>query len=136
MLFRSKTDYRGELLICASAKPCPGTIAGHALCTVELVDIEPFTREHLYGSYMDEMPPDGCYAWHINLKDWIEPKPVKGKLHLFDVVEPLKVIPETLSNREALAKYYEPLIYWGRDKADSQKMWSQILNSCEATCWA
>ena len=64
-----KTDYRGELLICASAKPCPGTIAGHALCTVELVDIEPFTREHLYGSYMDEMPPDGCYAWHINLKD-------------------------------------------------------------------
>ena len=34
-----KTDYRGLLLICANSKPWPGSIAGHALCVVNLVDI-------------------------------------------------------------------------------------------------
>lgn len=129
-----KTNYRGDLLICASSKKCPATIAGHALCTVELLDIEPFKPVHMYDAYTDEMPSDG-YAWRIRLKDWIEPFPVKGKLNLFEVDEPLKVIPDKFSNREALKTFYEPLVYWGRNEKDSRKLFEEVVKEAEQSCW-
>lgn len=37
-----RTDYRGDLLICSTAKKIKDTIPGHALCVVTLADIVPF----------------------------------------------------------------------------------------------
>ena len=67
-----KTDYRGDLLICASSKnEGPDLVRGHAICVVELYDIT------------QRAPRD--FVWHIRNVRFIDPFPVKGKLHLFDV---------------------------------------------------
>ena len=84
-----KTDYRGELLICASSKAWPGSIAKHALCIVNLVDIVPFEKKHLDTANMDEMPEGDCYAWIFDGLGWVKPFEVK-----------------------ALKTYYEPLLTW------------------------
>ena len=70
-----KTDYRGDLLICATQKKIPGTIPGHALIVCELVDIKRLE--------------DGQYAWQLDNFRTIYPFPVKGKLKLFDVDDDL-----------------------------------------------
>ena len=67
-----KTDHRGDLLICASSRnEGPDLVRGHALCVVELFDIT------------ERGPRD--YVWHIRNVRFVEPFPVKGKLHLYDV---------------------------------------------------
>ena len=49
-----KTEYRGDLLICASSRnEGPNLVRGHAICVVELYDIT------------QSAPHD--YVWHINL---------------------------------------------------------------------
>lgn len=68
-----QTDYRGDLLICATAKKIPGTIPGHALLVCRLKEVE-----KLHGS-------QSGYAWHLDNFRSIDPFPVKGKLKLFDV---------------------------------------------------
>lgn len=108
-----KTDYRGELLICASSKAWPGSIAKHALCIVNLVDIVPFEKKHLDTANMDEMPEGDCYAWIFDGLGWVKPFEVKGKLHLFDVDDSLiEIIPDGIDNATALKTYYEPLLTW------------------------
>lgn len=82
-----KTNYRGPLLICTSKMPVPGYISGHAICVVNLVDVVPFTEEHLVGADMDEMPGRPCYAWILDNPLPIIPFPVRGKMGLFDVDE-------------------------------------------------
>ena len=67
-----KTDYRGDLLICASSKnEGPDLVRGHAICVVELYDIR--------------KDGDRDFAWLIRNVRFVEPFPVKGKLHLYDV---------------------------------------------------
>ncbi len=71
-----KTDYRGDLLICSNSKRRVGCIPGHALIVAELVDIVPFTEEHLAAAGMDEMPDKPCYAWILDnfaiMRSWIK----------------------------------------------------------------
>ena len=57
-----KTSYRGPILICSSAKKFHGSIPGHALGVVDLVDVVPFKREHIKPSMEDGMIYD-AYAW-------------------------------------------------------------------------
>lgn len=78
-----ETSYRGPLVICASNswgadEPCPASERakyprGVAVCVVDLVEI----RES------EEEP--GVYEWLLENPVRVEPVPVKGKLHLFDL---------------------------------------------------
>lgn len=98
------TDYRGELIICASAAPknvfwhdyhekqnrlLP---AGCVIGAVELLDVrklEPDDSEYSLCEYQ----PD-CYAWVMNSVCFFQPKKILGKLSLFEVDEnSLVVIP-------------------------------------------
>lgn len=65
------TNYRGDLLICSTAKKTPGCISGHAICIVELTDIEQLE--------------DGTYAWQLTNIRWIKPFPVRGQQRLYTV---------------------------------------------------
>lgn len=108
-----KTDYRGDLLICSSSRKCEGCISGHALCMVELVDVVPFTRKHLNGALMDEIPDPAGYAWILRNVRNIVPFPYKGKLHIYDVDASLVKVLSPRDSKEAEAefdKYYKPLI--------------------------
>ena len=104
-----KTDYRGDILITSSAKLKKGTIPGHALCIVELVDILPVEGE------------DNLFAWVLDNVRLIKPVPIKGKLSLWEsgleisdleiigTNEELDSLPE--SEDDALfARIWEPLI--------------------------
>ncbi len=123
-----QTSHRGDLLICASAKPCAGAIAGYALCVVTLDDVEPFRRDHIEPAMLDGMPSDS-YAWSLSNLRWIEPFAVKGKLHLFEVADDLiKEIPETI---DALRTYFEPLIKWSdreTPERETREWWSNIVS--------
>lgn len=67
-----QTEYRGDLLICASSRnEGPDLVRGHAICVVELYDIR--------------KDGDRDFAWLIRNVRFVEPFPVKGKLHLYDV---------------------------------------------------
>jgi len=80
-----KTGYRGPLLICSSSnwgadEPCPASERdkyprGVAVCIVDLVDIQESEEE------------PGLYEWLLEDPGRVEPVPVKGKLHLFEVDE-------------------------------------------------
>lgn len=90
-----KTDYRGDILIISSARPAykhefddmpNGVLVG----VVELVDIVPLQKKHLYDAYMDEDLNDadlvGQFAWILkNPRIYDSHLPVKGKLKLFEV---------------------------------------------------
>ncbi|MDR3349675.1 MAG: ASCH domain-containing protein [Acidaminococcales bacterium] len=88
------TDYRGDILICASQRD-PNLsalenrlfVCGHAIAIATLFAIEPFTEKHRKAAaYEDdwEIEPKK-YAWLFKDVVAIEPIPVKGKLHLFEV---------------------------------------------------
>lgn len=122
-----QTDHRGPMLICASASKVPGCIAGKALCIVDLKGIEPFGPEHLEDALLyPEDVPEKAYAWRLEPIDWVEPFDVKGKLHLYDVDDDaIRIIPETMSNAEALDTYFEPCVHWGRDETEARAWWQQ-----------
>ena len=109
-----KTNYRGDILICASAKKMKGCISGHALAVAELVDIEPFSKKHFDGACMDWIPGERGFAWILDNIRLIRPIPVKGKLGLFDVDVDYQVIPEDLPSDEAddiVNRFIIPLIF-------------------------
>ena len=118
-----KTNHRGELLICAAKKPMEGFISGYAYSTVDLVDIVPFTEEHLEAAGMEAMPSVPCYAWILESPYPIYPIKVRGKIGLFDVDDSLikyvdDDMPEDASEEELnrLAdeywlKYLKPITY-------------------------
>ena len=86
-----RTSYRGDLLICASSyNNGVHFVRGHALCVVDLYNIE---------------KADG-YIWHLRNVRLIEPFPVKGKLYLFDV-DDTKIIPFAGSHNEILGHWKE-----------------------------
>lgn len=80
------TNYRGQLLFCASQSP-RSPIAGFAFATAMLEDIRPMTKEDEAAACCPVY--DRAYSWI--LRD-IAPLPVKfrvrGQLGLFDVEVP------------------------------------------------
>lgn len=97
-----RTKYRGPLLICSNkgdAEINDGLIApgGMALGVVELVDIRKMTPEDIEPAFLpDNVVFDDVrheYAWHVKKMYEIIPFPIKGKLNLFEVDTPLKILP-------------------------------------------
>lgn len=80
-----QTDHRGDLLICASAKKEPGYVNGYAYFVVPLLDIQP-SREAWFDERGKRVT---MYEWALGKPRAIEPIPVKGKLHLYDVDDAL-----------------------------------------------
>lgn len=74
------TNYRGDLLICGTAKKVHGGVPGHAICVVRLVDVIQY-GERDYGWQLAPFVPGGSY--------WIQPLPVKGQLGFFNVADEL-----------------------------------------------
>lgn len=96
------TNYRGDIMICSTAKKLHGTIPSHALGIVTLVDIVPFTRKHLDAACMQ--PADyqqGLYAWIVENPRLIKPIPVKGKLSLWEFSEPYEVVTFETEEQDA-----------------------------------
>ena len=115
------TNYRGDILICSTAKKYKGTIPGHALCVVTLKDIFPMKPEHLKAAcmYEEEYNPN-TYAWFLENVRVIEPFPVKGKLSLWecpDDIRYLRVNESEEQNEEVWNEYFGPLVYTG-DRED------------------
>ena len=104
------TKYRGDLLICNSAKKTHGAVASHALCVAKITGIEErYDGEQKY------------YAWVIAPFEkggsyWIEPLKVKRQLKLFNVDDRLiKTALFTNPFSKAGEQWYQekiaPLIY-------------------------
>lgn len=108
-----KTDYRGDILICSTAKKRKNTIPGHALCVASLVDIVPFTRDHLKAANMFNYEySDGCYAWLLDNVRFIYPFAVKGKLSLWNCEAEIKIFDGIHTKEEwdeFIETYYKPL---------------------------
>ena len=107
-----KTDYRGDVLICASGNgKIPGLLCNRAVIVGHLADIVPFTEEHLEAACMDEMPEGKCYAWIFDEFYDIVPFKQKGALHLFDVDDELITYVEFDgdTDEEATADYIKYL---------------------------
>lgn len=86
------TDHRGDLLICSSANPkIEDTIPGHALCVVNVTDVNQVTRKNYKELGLDEPPYRGekLYAWKLEHIRVIDPFPVKGKLNFYYVEDEL-----------------------------------------------
>ena len=94
-----KTNYRGPLLMCSTAKKVAGAAAGYAICVVNLMYIQ-------YSSWED------LYYWHIELADVIKPINVKGQLKLFNVDDDL-IKPISMKEFESEV---QPLIYTPKRK--------------------
>lgn len=83
-----RTEYRGPLLICASAKPDSRRIAlpfevgplGMCLCIVDLVDIREGTARDQRHALVNAV---GKYCWVLRNPRLVEPIPIKGRLGLF-----------------------------------------------------
>lgn len=113
-----RTDYRGEILICSTAKKYHGTIPGHALAVATIKDVVPFEKKHLEKALMlkEDFKP-GLFAWVLENNRLIKPFPVKGKLSLWDFTEEEKIdfIPpeewmaKYTDSEEWIAKYWDPL---------------------------
>ena len=80
-----QTDYRGDLLICASSRKAPGFVSGYAYFVIPLLDIELSDDEVMNNSGNIVHP----YHWILGKPKAIKPIPVKGKLHLYDVDDSL-----------------------------------------------
>lgn len=99
------SPYRGDLLLCSTAKKIPGTVPGHAICVCTLKDIKKIESKNLY-------------AWQFTDYRDIDPFPIKGKLRLFDVDDELiHFYDYTGKTDEEIEKYVEevwnPLIVKG-----------------------
>ena len=94
-----KTNYRGPLLMCSTAKKVAGAAPGYAICVVNLKSIQCFPFEDLYH-------------WNIELADVIKPIHVKGQLKLFNVDDDL-IKPISMKEFESEVR---PLIYTPRRK--------------------
>lgn len=87
------TTHRGELLICATAKPNNWFLkdggdlalmpAGGMLGIVRVVDCRPMRPDDCDASLSDYSP--GAYVWVLEPVCEVEPDPVIGKLGLFHV---------------------------------------------------
>lgn len=108
------TNYRGDILICSTAKKMHDTIPSHALGIVTLKNVVPFTRGHLKPALMQ--PADfakGLYAWELENPRLIKPIPIKGKLSLWEYDGEVEIIPLAEDDDEGgeafLEQYWKPL---------------------------
>ena len=108
------TSYRGDLLICSTAKIIKDTIPGHALCVATLADVVPFTKKHLKAACME--PKDfapGLFAWMLEDIRPIKPIPLKGKLGLWNYEGEVEYLPTPQSEEEddrLFHDYYEKIL--------------------------
>ena len=108
-----ETNYRGDLLICSTAKKFKDTIPGHALLVARLADVVPFAKKHVDAAYM--LPQDwepGLYAWILEDIRPIVPIPLKGRLSLWNYDGPIEYLepPKTdAEDEEQYNKYYKDL---------------------------
>lgn len=102
------TDYRGEILICSTRKLLKDTIPGHALCTVKLLDVVPFTKDHLKAACLDGLDvPENHFAWILgDLRD-IRPFPIKGHLSLWNYDGPIEYLEPPKTDEEDERMYHE-----------------------------
>ena len=105
------TAFRGRILVHSSGRDMDAdglTLpAGYAIATVDVVDVRPLTEADLEAACMHEMPDGPCFAWVLRDAQEIEPFPLKGKLHLFDVAtapEPLADAGEEWTHIDAVMK--------------------------------
>ena len=94
-----KTNYRGPILMCSTAKKVAGAAPGYAIRVVNLKSIQYF-------------PLEGFYHWNIELANVIKPIHVKGQLKLFNVDDNL-IEPISMKEFESEVR---PLIYTPRRK--------------------
>ena len=94
-----KTNYRGPILMCSTAKKVAGAAPGYAICVVNLKSIQYF-------------PLEGFYHWNIELANVIKPIHVKGQLKLLNVDDNL-IEPISMKEFESEVR---PLIYTPRRK--------------------
>lgn len=108
-----KTDYRGDILICSTAKKLKDTIPSHALCVVNLVDVVPFELKHCKDACMQKSQyKPGLYAWLLDDLRIIRPIPLKGKLSLWNYYGEVEYLPEAETDEEDEKMYkeiWEPL---------------------------
>ena len=99
-----KTDYRGPILMCSTAKRVPNSAPGYALCVMDLYRI-------------DWNGVDQYYYWYIKLKNLIDPIKVKGQLKLFNVDDSM-ITP--VKDKKAWKTKIEPLIYKPRKRKNKR----------------
>lgn len=112
-----KTDYRGLIAVCSTAYKAHRCIPGHALCVANIIDVVPFTKEHLEAAYMyeDEMPQKKSYAWILSDVRPIKPVPVKGALSLWNYENTIEYFDEMFfdskKEKENFVNWYKSLYY-------------------------
>lgn len=118
-----QTKYRGDLLICAGARETEGCISRHAVCVVNLRDIQRLQPGECEAAAI--LPEDyrPYYGWRIEDIRLIEPFPVRGRMSLFNVDHEVRVLCDINREREkaeaVFKNYYLPLI--DPDGAESWK---------------
>lgn len=103
------TRYRGDLLICATAKKGKGLISGHALGVVTLADVVPMKREHAKAAMVNPYAYWGdCYAWILENPRPIKPFPMKGKLSLWECSHELEYLsgPKDKTSLQSFCEKY------------------------------
>lgn len=87
------TNYRGDLLVCASAKPeLPGRMSGVTCGFVELYDVKPieqFTPEDWAATCIPEKDrPRKGYGWMMRNPRRVVEMPIKGQLGVYNLIVP------------------------------------------------
>lgn len=99
-------SYRGDLLICSSAKPnnLPGRMAGVTCGFVELYDTKPveqFTADDWAATCIPEKDrPRKGYGWLMRNPRRVVEMPIKGQLGLYNIIVPKDDITEYPRNVE------------------------------------
>lgn len=93
------TNYRGDLLVCASAKPeLPGRMSGVTCGFVELYDVKPieqFTSEDWDATCIPEKDrPRKGYGWMMRNPRRVVEMPIKGQLGVYNLIVPKGDITE------------------------------------------
>ena len=107
------TNYRGDIVICSTAKNIKDSIPSHALAVVTLKDVVPLQRKHLKDAMMEaDFDIYGQYAWILKNPRLIKPIPIKGKLSLWEFPEPIEIMDfkNDEDEEEFVKEYWEPII--------------------------
>ena len=94
-----KTNFRGDILICSSAKPqLPGRESGVTCGFVEIYGVKPieeFTPEDWTATCIpeDKRPSKG-YGWLLRNPRRVVEMPIKGQLGIYDLIVPKDDITE------------------------------------------
>ena len=93
------TNYRGDLLVCSSAKPeLPGRMSGVTCGFVELYDVKPieqFTPEDWAATCVPEKDrPRKGYGWMMRNPRRVVEMPIKGQLGVYNLIVPKGDITE------------------------------------------